>query len=72
MHLSVHEYVKVLVQDVRVYLEPMEELDLVSYMYNIDFSNFSYYQLTVMCQQYIYCEFNVIFVRMIGKPELQL
>ena len=40
-------------------------------MYNIDISNFSYYQVTVMCQQYIYCEFNVI-VTMIGKPELQL
>ena len=50
-------------------LGALEELDLVSY--NIDISNFSYYQLTVMCQQYIYCKFNVI-VTMIGKPELQL
>ena len=50
-------------------LRALEELDLVSC--NIDISNFTFYQLTVMFQQYISCEFNVI-VKMIGKPELQL
>ena len=67
MHLSVHDYVKVLVC---VYFRALEELDLVSC--NIRYQQFHFLSADGDVSAIIFPVSSMLLYKMIGKPELQL